>query len=87
MLSVEKIYKRFGIVDWDVMSNPSVSAQSKALYALLCIYSGDKRECYPSISTLADILDKSQRQISRNIRELKDAGIIKRIGKNKIILC
>ena len=69
------------------MSNPSVSAQSKALYALLCIYCGDKRECYPSISTLADILDKSQRQISRNIRELKDAGIIKRIGKNKIILC
>ena len=84
---MEKIYKRFGIVDWDVMSNPSVSAQSKALYALLCIYCGDKRECYPSISTLADILDKSHRQISRNIRELKDAGIIKRIGKNKIILC
>lgn len=84
---MEKIYKRFGIVDWEVMSNPSVSAQSKALYAILCIYCGDKRECYPSISTLADILDKSQRQISRNIRELKDAGVIKRIGKNKIILC
>ena len=84
---MEKIYKRFGIVDWEVMSNQSVSAQSKALYAILCIYCGDKRECFPSISTLADILDKSQRQISRNIRELKDAGVIKRIGKNKIILC
>ena len=86
MLRVEKIYKRFGIVDWEVMSNPSVSAQSKALYALLCIYCGDKRECYPSISTLADILDKSQRQVSRNIKELKDAGVIKRIGR-KNILC
>ena len=82
---MEKIYKRFGIVDWEVMSNPAVSAQSKALYAILCIYCG-KRECNPSISTLADILDKSQRQISRNIKELKNAGIIKRIGR-KIILC
>ena len=83
---MNKFYKRFGIVDWKVMSNPTVSAQSKALYAILCIYCGDKRECYPSISTLADILDKSQRQISRNIRELKNKGIIKRVGR-KIILC
>lgn len=83
---MDKLYKRFGIVDWKVMSNPAVSAQSKALYAILCIYCGDKRECYPSISTLADILDKSQRQISRNIKELKNKGIIKRVGR-KIILC
>ena len=83
---MEKLYKRFGIVDWKVMSNPAVSAQSKALYAILCIYCGDKRECYPSISTLADMLDKSQRQISRNIKELKNNGIIKRVGR-KIILC
>ena len=83
---MDKLYKRFGIVDWKVMSNPAVSAQSKALYAILCIYCGDKRECYPSTSTLADILDKSQRQISRNIKELKNKGIIKRVGR-KIILC
>ncbi len=83
---MDKLYKRFGIVDWEVMSNPAVSVQSKALYAILCIYCGDKRECYPSISTLADILDKSQRQISRNIKELKNKGIIKRVGR-KIILC
>ena len=83
---MKKLYERFGIVDWEVMSNPAVSAQSKALYAIFCIYCGDKRECYPSISTLADMLNKSQRQVSRNIRELKNKGIIRRVGR-KIILC
>jgi len=83
---MRQLYKRFGIIDWEVVSNPQISAQSKALYAILCVYCGDKRECFPSISTLSDILDKSQRQVSRNIKELKAAGIIKRIGR-KIILC
>lgn len=79
-------YKRFGIVNWDVVANPAISSQSKALYALLCVFCGDKRECYPSISTLSDYLDRSPRQVSRLIKELKEANVIKRIGR-KIVLC
>lgn len=83
---MKKLYKKFGIVDWEVMSNSSISPQSKALYAILCVFCGDKGECFPSISTLADIMDLSHRQTSRLIKNLKDHDIIRREGR-KIILC
>ena len=83
---MKKLYKKFGIVNWEVLSNSSLSPQSKALYAILCVYSGDKGECFPSISTLADIMNLSDRQLSRLIKDLKDNNIIRRQGR-KIILC
>tara|TARA_B100001778_G_C18421132_1_gene553310 strand:- start:565 stop:819 length:255 start_codon:yes stop_codon:yes gene_type:complete len=83
---MHKIYRRFGIVNWEVMSNPIISPQEKALYALLCVYCGDKRECFPSISTLADTLDLSQRQVNRLIRNLKIHGIIARKGRKILLL-
>lgn len=83
---MKRLYKKFGIVDWKIMSNSSISPQSKALYAILCVYCGDKGECFPSISTLADIMDLSQRQVSRLIKNLKEHNVIKRVGR-KIILC
>ena len=83
---MKRLYKKFGIVDWKIMSNSSISPQSKALYAILCVYCGDKGECFPSISTLADIMDLSQRQVSRLIKNLKEHNVIRRVGR-KIILC
>ena len=83
---MKRLYKKFGIVDWKIMSNSSISPQSKALYAILCVYCGDKGECFPSISTLADIMDLSQRQVSRLIKNLKEHNVITRVGR-KIILC
>ncbi len=77
--------KRFGIVNYDVMTDPEVSLQAKGLYALLCCYADKSRTCYPSISTLADISNKSTTQISVYIKELKDANYLKRI-KYKIKL-
>jgi len=68
------------------MSNPSIKPQEKALYSILCIYSGDKRECFPSISTLADIMDLSQRQVNRLIKNLKIHGIIARKGRKILLL-
>jgi hypothetical protein len=77
--------KRFGIVNYDVMTDPEVSLQAKGLYSLLCCYADKSRTCYPSISTLADISNKSTTQISVYIKELKDANYLKRI-KYKIKL-
>lgn len=73
--------KRFGIVNYDVMSDPELSIQAKGLYALLCCYADKSRECYPSISTLADISNKSTTQISVYIKELKDQNYLKRVGR------
>ena len=47
-------------------------------YAFIVVISGNAIHLYQSP---VDILDKSQRQISRNIKELKNKGIIKRVGR------
>ena len=73
--------KRFGIVNYDVVTDPELSIQAKGLYALLCCYADKSRICYPSIYTLADLTNKSTTQISVYIKELKDLGYIKRVGR------
>ena len=69
--------KRFGIVNYDVMTDPEVSLQAKGLYSLLCCYADKSRTCYPSISTLADISNKSTTQISVYIKEYSKFSIFK----------
>lgn len=73
--------KRFGIVNYDVITDPELSLQAKGLYALLTCYADKSRTCYPSISTLADMSNKSQTQISVYISELKEFNYIKRVGR------
>jgi hypothetical protein len=73
--------KRFGIVNYDVITDPELSLQAKGLYALLTCYADKSRTCYPSISTLADMSNKSQTQISVYISELKELNYIKRVGR------
>ena len=73
--------KRFGIVNYDVITDPELSLQAKGLYALLTCYADKSRICYPSISTLADISNKSQTQVSVYISELKELNYIKRVGR------
>jgi hypothetical protein len=73
--------KRFGIVNYDVATDPELSIQAKGLYAVLSCYADKSRTCYPSISTLADVTNKSTTQISVYIKELKDLGYLTRIGR------
>ncbi len=78
--------KRFGVVNYNITTDPELSLQSKGLYSILCCYANKSRVCYPSINTLADISNKSTSQVSAYIKELKDKGYIKRKGKFLIIL-
>lgn len=68
------------------MSDPSLSIQAKGLYALLSCYADKDRECFPSLSTLADSLNVTPDSISRYIRELKANKYIKRVGRKLIII-
>tara|TARA_R100000908_G_scaffold65049_1_gene51419 strand:+ start:2751 stop:2999 length:249 start_codon:yes stop_codon:yes gene_type:complete len=76
---------RFGIISYKVMSDPSITLQAKGIYAILCLFADKNRSCYPSISTIADLADVSQRTVSRKIAELKDHKYIKR-SNGKIFL-
>jgi len=76
---------RFGIVSYNVISDPAISLQAKGIYAILCIHADKNRTCFPSINTIADLADVHPRTVKRKIVELKQAGYLIRKSR-KIIL-
>lgn len=73
---------RFGIVSCDIILAPDITIQAKALYSALACYANKERTCYPSISTLSNDLNVSERTIKRLIKELKNKKIVVRTGRN-----
>tara|TARA_R110001632_G_scaffold11589_1_gene41564 strand:- start:462 stop:719 length:258 start_codon:yes stop_codon:yes gene_type:complete len=84
-MSWKKNSKRFGIVKHQVMTDPAVSVSAKALYAVLCCYANKERQCWPSVSRLADDLDSGQSSVNRWIKELKQHKYIQRVGRKLTI--
>lgn len=76
---------RFGIVSRDIILAPNITLQAKALYSALACYANKERTCFPSISTLSNDLNVSERTIKRLIKELKTKDLIKRIGRKLLI--
>ena len=76
---------RFGIVAYEVISDPNLSVQAKALYSMLACYANKERTCWPSISTLSDDLNISQSSTNRLIKELKTCNYIRRVGRKLTI--
>lgn len=81
-MSITKKTYRFGIVSSNVILDPDITLQSKALYAILACYANKQRTCFPSISTLSNDLNVSERTIKRLIKELKNKKIVVRTGRN-----
>lgn len=71
---------RFGVVSYDIISDPETSARCKALYALLACYADKERVCFPTKSRLADELGVSITTLKRYLRELYAKNYIKRDG-------
>lgn len=74
---------KFGVVLADVLRNPMLSTNAKALYALLCTYAQGKTECWPKNETLATDLGVTTRSIITWMNELVDAGIVEREAQFK----
>jgi DNA-binding MarR family transcriptional regulator len=85
-MSKKKIHFKFGIVNQEVISDPSLTIQAKGLYSLLSCYADKERSCFPSLSTLADALNVTPDTVSRYIRELKAHNYIKRVGRKLYII-
>tara|TARA_Y100001938_G_scaffold135063_1_gene196272 strand:+ start:1193 stop:1462 length:270 start_codon:yes stop_codon:yes gene_type:complete len=77
--STSKKY-RFGIVSYDIISDPDTSPKCKALYALLSCYADKERVCFPTKSRLADELGVSITTLKRYLKELYAKNYIKRDG-------
>ena len=84
-MSKKKLNYRFGVVSRDIILAPDVTLQAKALYAALSCYANKQRSCFPSISTLSNDLNVSERTIKRLIKELKTKNLIQRKGRNLVI--
>lgn len=68
----------YGSVQRLVMRSKTISISSKALYALLCSYTGNSQFCFPSQETLAEDLKTTKRTISRLLNELEKEGLVRR---------
>ena len=84
-MSKKKLKYRYGIVSRDIILAPDITLQSKALYSALSCYANKQRSCFPSISTLSNDLNVSERTIKRLIKELKTKNLIQRKGRNLVI--
>tara|TARA_R110000787_G_scaffold284798_1_gene399019 strand:+ start:372 stop:620 length:249 start_codon:yes stop_codon:yes gene_type:complete len=73
--------KRFGIVSYNVITDPELSTNAKAIYAVLSVHCNKSRTCFPSNGTIADLLNVSHSTIKRGIKELKEFNYISRNGK------
>lgn len=80
--------KIFGIVSKSVMTNTSLSAEAKALYALLSCYCNVERVCFPATVTLARLMGRSVPTIYRLLAELEEYRVISKVrqGRRRIIL-
>ena len=62
-----------------VMRDPAISKNGKAVYALLCSYTGGKGHCFPAQTRLAADLGCSIGMIKLGLDELEDHGVIWRV--------
>ena len=72
--------KKFGIVDRDVIQDPSLSTTSKAVYSCLATFANSKRTCFPSITTIAELLGVNRRTVERAIKELSEKNYVHKNG-------
>lgn len=70
--------KGFGIIPKELLTNPHLSIQSKALYSLLASFVSRDGIATMSRKTLAKALGKSTRMISTYCQELETADYLKR---------
>jgi DNA-binding MarR family transcriptional regulator len=68
----------YGSVQRLVMKSKTISLSAKALYALLCSYTGHSGYCWPAQDTMASDLSITVRTISRLLNELENDGLIRR---------
>lgn len=69
----------YGIIGRAAMRSDKVSKESKAVYALLCSYTGSKHYCYPTVETLSADMQTSERTIIRLTEELQAHGFCKKV--------
>jgi len=71
----------FGKVYIDVLHDPRISLNAKAIYSILATYADNHGVCWPSMDKLMENTNVSYRTIYRALNELINYKYVKRTGK------
>jgi len=66
----------YGLVYREVMRNPDIPPESKAIYAYLCSFAGSGNTCYPKAETMQKELDMGKQRFNKYMSVLVDLGIV-----------
>lgn len=69
----------FGVVYQDVMRNPAIPVESKAIYAYLASMAGADDKCYPSRELMAKELGMGVHRLDKYLLLLTEAGTVEKI--------
>ena len=68
----------FGVVYQDVMRNSLLDPESKALYAYLSSFSGDKNTCYPTLDMICKEMRMSKNRVNKYMNQLIEFNVIEK---------
>ena len=71
-----QIVGNYGIVENEVLRNPSIPLAAKGLYCILASYAGDKDFCFPSRETLCRDAGITKDTFYKHLQTLINAGYI-----------
>ncbi|WP_052101046.1 helix-turn-helix domain-containing protein [Clostridium haemolyticum] len=66
----------YGILPKNIMKNPNLNIQAKAIYAYLCVYAGNKGSAFPGAELIKFELGISKDTFYKYLKELKEKGYI-----------
>ena len=66
------------IVYREIMRNPDIPPESKAIYAYLCSFAGNGDTCYPRVETMQKELCMGKQRFNKYMSILIDSGVVVR---------
>lgn len=76
-----EVAEPFAMLPEALLYDPSISMPAKCTYGVLLRHGSDPQNCYPSHRRIAGFLGAKQASVGRWVKELEDAGWIKRVAR------
>ena len=68
----------YGVVYQEIMKNPDISIEAKAIYAYLSSITGKDKDCFPSVETICRDLNISRNRLQKHLNQLVECGVVRK---------
>lgn len=75
-MNYKKMPSGYGMILLSVMSDDTLTIESKAIYSLLCAYTGTKNYCFPKVETMCNSLNISVKRFYKHMNILTERGLV-----------